>query len=438
MVPPMTSQDLDRILLSSSPARLNALAAQYGLRQVKAVWWFRKSVTDPVSRAERQITRSTKRGDLRDALRVAVPIVDQWLALEQTDRAAPLGAKLEWATVGAVVEFYLKWPHGDHKTRERCAREMATLVTECWPSVKWDQVSTEALTSDSRLKWRQAREMASAAKHLPSDAKGRPVGPQNAEAHERTKRNLNQMLANTSSVFSRPAREAYRIGGLRVHDAILGWLDVCKVKAKKAAMPEPLTDAVLATIAAELPALRERDPATWAAVTLMFYAGIRNSEAVEARWSWLGGVDRDDDGTEIRGLRLESAGEHLSKGSDGMVPVLASVWEDLATVRHLGEAGQDYIMPGVNASERHHAAYRAASVFLVSCGVEKRRGKTTYRLRGKSISLMGGLHGDAAAARLARHVNEKTTRENYTGTRTGYHAMPAMAGGQNAATKGVL
>jgi hypothetical protein len=414
----MIPELLARALASSSPVRLNSMAAEYGLKSVGGVWWVRKSVTHPVSRQERQFKKSTKRTDLRDALAVAVPWVDGWLAEVQTDRAEPLGVKREWATLGEVVDFYLTWPNGRQHTRDRCARELGTMAGECWPDREWRGISTEMLTRDERLKWRQARELASAKAHLPADA----------EAHERTKRNINQMIANTSGVFSRAAREAYHIAGIRVNDAVLGWLDVRKLKAKPAAPPEPLGDAVMAKIAKELPGLKERAPGAWAAVMLMFFAGVRNIEAVAARWSWLGEVELDDSGEEVRGFRLESAGEHLSKQSDGLVPVRVAVWRDLASVRHLGQKGEDFIVPGATVTARIEAAYYEASEFLKGCGVEKRRGKTTYRLRGKAISLMGALYGDKAAARYARHKDEKTTRENYTGTRAAFVSMPAMAG----------
>ncbi len=414
----MIPEILARALASSSPTRLNQLAEEYGLKSVGGVWWVRKSITHPISRRERQLKRSTKRGDLRDALAVAVPWVDAWRAEVQTDRAEPLGVKREWATLGEVVDFYLTWPNGRQHTRDRCARELGTMAGECWPDREWRGISTEMLTRDERLKWRQMRELASAKAHLPADA----------EAHERTKRNINQMIANTSGVFSRAAREAYHIAGIRVHDAVLGWLDVRKLKAKPAAPPEPLGDAVMAKIAKELPGLKERAPGAWAAVMLMFFAGVRNIEAVAARWSWLGEVELDDSGEEVRGFRLESAGEHLSKQSDGLVPVRVAVWKDLATVRHLGQKKEDFIVPGATVTARIEAAYYEASEFLKGCGVEKRRGKTTYRLRGKAISLMGALYGDKAAARYARHKDEKTTRENYTGTRAAFVSMPAMAG----------
>jgi hypothetical protein len=414
----MIPEILARALASSSPTRLNQLAEEYGLKSVGGVWWVRKSITHPISRRERQLKRSTKRGDLRDALAVAVPWVDAWRAEVQTDRAEPLGVKREWATLGEVVDFYLTWPNGRQHTRDRCARELGTMAGECWPDREWRGISTEMLTRDERLKWRQRRELASATAHLPADA----------AAHERTKRNINQMIANTSGVFSRAAREAYHIAGIRVHDAVLGWLDVRKLKAKPAAPPEPLGDAVMAKIAKELPGLKERAPGAWAAVMLMFFAGVRNIEAVAARWSWLGEVELDDSGEEVRGFRLESAGEHLSKQSDGLVPVRVAVWKDLASVRHLGQKGEDFIVPGATVTARIEAAYYEASEFLKGCGVEKRRGKTTYRLRGKAISLMGALYGDKAAARYARHKDEKTTRENYTGTRAAFVSMPAMAG----------
>ena len=422
----MIPEILARALASSSVQKLNDLAADYGLRQVDRVWWVRKSVTHPISRQERQFKRSTKRTDLRDALAVAVPWVDAWVAEVQTDRAEPLGVKREWATVEECVKFYLAWPNGRQLTRDRCARELISHVGEIWPELDYRGLSTEMLTRDVRLRWRQSREMASAAKHLPRDAKGRPVGAQNAEAHERTKRNINAMMRNTGAVFSKAAREAYHIAGIRVPDTVLGWKDVRPLNAKPAPPPEPLNDAVMAKIAKELPALKESDPATWAAVMLMFFAGIRNIEAVAARWSWLGEVETDDSGAPVRGFRLESAGEHLSKKSDGLVPVRVAVWDDLATVRHLGEAEENFIMPGANITERRKAAYYDASKFMQACGVEKRRGKTTYRLRGKAISLMGQLYGNKTAARFARHTDEKTTEDNYTGNRGGYRAMPAM------------
>ena len=193
----MIPELLARALASSSPVRLNSMAAEYGLKSVSGVWWVRKSVTHPVSRQERQFKKSTKRTDLRDALAVAVPWVDRWLAEVQTDRAEPLGVKREWATLGEVVDFYLTWPNGRQHTRDRCARELGTMAGECWPDREWRGISTEMLTRDERLKWRQMRELASAKAHLPADA----------EAHERTKRNINQMIANTSGEVEQPGAE---------------------------------------------------------------------------------------------------------------------------------------------------------------------------------------------------------------------------------------
>ena len=91
----MTPEELERILLASEPDRLKALARQYGLCRVKLVWSIRKSVTDPVSRVEHQIKKSTKQVELSDALRVAIPIVDEWRAMKLPEaRPAPPRVKL--------------------------------------------------------------------------------------------------------------------------------------------------------------------------------------------------------------------------------------------------------------------------------------------------------------------------------------------------------
>lgn len=91
----MTPEELERILLASDPERLKALAHQYGLCRVNLMWWIRKSVTDPVSCVVHQIKRSTKRVELSDALRVAIPIVDEWRSIKLPEpRPAPPRVKL--------------------------------------------------------------------------------------------------------------------------------------------------------------------------------------------------------------------------------------------------------------------------------------------------------------------------------------------------------
>ena len=91
----MTPEELERILLASDPERLKALAHQYGLCRVNLMWWIRKSVTDPVSCVVHQIKRSTKQAELSDALRVAIPIVDEWRAMKLPEpRPAPPRVKL--------------------------------------------------------------------------------------------------------------------------------------------------------------------------------------------------------------------------------------------------------------------------------------------------------------------------------------------------------
>jgi integrase len=393
-------------VLGASQQRLIQWADFLGLRPVgkRQTYWVRKSARHPLSKRDFTLKASMRTPDLRTAIMRAQPVVQRFLAGVQTTLTPMVStAPAEAMNLGRFFDLYLAWQNGKDATRARNVTQLKRIVQAMHPSVDPCAVAVDMIDSRLARQWLE-RERAAAAKEFL---------PKRRDDFERRKRGRNQILADAQSVFSRRAIQYYQDNGLIVPDGARAFAAELGLEARPAPPPEIFDEAELEQIRKGLPELKRTDPATHAALLLTLYAGLRNCEVLEARWSWIGKV------CEHTFIDLSTQGTFEPKGRDGWVEIDAGLPELLRAPGAAPKPG-DHIVQGATDYERWRTCYRKTNEWLKSCGVRKVNGKLTYRARGHAITQIYLAHGPAAAKEFARHSTQSTTDRYYMGAKVPY------------------
>jgi integrase len=175
-----------------------------------------------------------------------------------------------------------------------------------------------------------------------------------------------------------------------------------RVEMPKRSKPRALDKGVIAAINAAAPALALSDPAVYVAFLMFSRLGLRNVEIRNARWSWI-------ENGRI-GIVERSEENFYPKGSEGWVPIAPDVLKELMRFRELSY--NDYIVPGVTATERKDAVDRRHSAWVGHW--IKDRSKTSYELRRYAGSLVYNATRDILKVRdFLRHASVETTQQWY-------------------------
>ena len=173
-----------------------------------------------------------------------------------------------------------------------------------------------------------------------------------------------------------------------------------RVQMPKRSKPRALDMGAIAAINAAAPKFASTDPAVYVAFLMFSRLGLRNVEIRNARWSWI----------ENRRIgiieRLEE--NFYPKGSEGWVPIPSDVLKELMKFRHLST--NDYIVPGVTATDRKDAVDRRHSAWVGES--IKDRSKTSYELRRYAGGLIYNATRDILKVRdFLRHASVETTQQ---------------------------
>jgi hypothetical protein len=203
-----------------------------------------------------------------------------------------------------------------------------------------------------------------------------------------------------------PARRRARASKMRFYEDInLPNLDAFRnerVEMPKRSKPRALDAGVIAAINAAAPKLASTDPAVYVAFLMFSRLGLRNIEIRNARWSWI-------ENGRI-GIIERSEENFYPKGSEGWVPVAPDVLKELMRFRNLST--NDYIVPGVTATDRKDAVDRRHSAWVGQW--IKDRSKTSYELRRYAGSLVYNATRDILKVRdFLRHASVETTQQWY-------------------------
>ncbi|RMH30560.1 MAG: hypothetical protein D6692_01735 [Planctomycetota bacterium] len=336
----------------------------------RGIWQSRKVIKG------REYTWSTKTGNRALAVRRAR---DHWAAViageyALVDRQA---SRRRCATLGEVVEAYLRWPTDRPKRRTRRNNVSALRrVVELGQGRSWDPSQPVTVLTAELVRAFQF-------------ARLREVHGAEPEVVERARFGANSTLNQARSVFA--SAEPWRLAKIDVPE-LQAFMRAPRFKGVQIdcefrPFGREELDALLAALEQ---AWAEQDP-VYLPAALMLFGGLRNSEVARARRDWL---ERDGAGAWVH--------VRVSKTVRGRrrVPLPPQVW---ARVEAL--AGREWLLPGGTATERHNLATRRLNSWL--SGVLP--GREAYDLRRQAGSWVLDEQGLVAAANFLGHRGTETT-----------------------------
>jgi len=389
-----------------TPARLAVMTKFYGLTQrgKKGIWVCQKSVTDPRTRTERTFKRSTKTTDQRTALHRAASWINEFMAQIHGGELPTLSKTGGWASLEQISAHYKRAASCNLDTRRRNINHLENMLAMMYPDYEYNTLSSEIIDGRLVRQWQLLRKERIEKDYL----------PHNLERAEQAKRAVNAAYRQARSVFSAAMMRSYEDAGLKLP---AGCREFAQQRFLAAAAPPPseqLPPEVVSKIVRLMPRLRQVRPGVWACLLLMFRAGLRNSEAMKARWSW---IYPTTTGGYV--IRLHTQADYKPKAKERKVALSPDLVELLKTVRPAGDAADSHVVPAPNDNQRQIACYRGVNKFLRACGVRAVKGKFAYRLRGHAITEIMLAHGMDAAQGFAGHASRATT-ELYKGTDVPY------------------
>lgn len=379
----------------------------YGLSQrgKKGIWVCQKSVTDPRTHQEKTFKRSTKTTDQRTALLRAAAWVDGFMADIHQGNLPTLAKASGWASLEQISTHYRVAASCNKDTRRRNLNHLENMVAAMYPGLDYKTLSSEAIDGRFIRQWQLLQKEQIERDHL----------PHNVARAEQAKRAANAAYRQARSVFSAAMMRSYEDAGLKVPPGCREFAQQRFLPAAKPPPSEQLSPETIAKIVRLMPRLKQVRPGTWACLLLMFRAGLRNSEAMKARWSWLLPSTK---GGYV--LRLHTQSDFKPKAKERVVAVSAELVKLLESVK---EPGVDpHLVPAANENRRYWACNRTLNKFLRACGVQGIKGKVAYRLRGHAITEIMLAHGMDAAQGFAGHAS-RTTTEIYKGAEVPYEPL---------------
>lgn len=359
------------------------------------IWYFVKMVKGKRRPLSLETTDLTLALAKRDALLAA-------RSQEETDRV--LGLRGKYPKLGAVIQVYLRSPmiRAKFATRQKNVLSLFRLIR----AVKGADCEAEAL-STLELTWELVEQWQTKRLALALAASGG-----NLVLLESAKRGLNSTLQQVQSVFSDAARQAYR--SLYLPPNIADFSGAVPVPARKQEEPVQLSDQDVVRLIDASGPLRDSHPALWAAFQLMTWGGLRNTEALHARRSWLTRT--------LTGylLRLAPTGDFTPKGNSREVMLPFEVGQALLSLPKVATdtpdlRPDDHLVPAATLTLRTHACYRDINAWLKQQGVAGDAGKFAYRLRKYFLKKVAVQQHPLMAQVAAGHSSLATTTDHYIG-----------------------
>lgn len=399
-----------------TPSKMASLAAYYGLRQEgkKQLYVARKALTHPRTKENLSFKKSTRTPDLRLALRRASEWIDEWTDAIMGSTLPTLPRQGRGVTLGKIAEQYLRAATCDLATRKQNLRRLETIVEEMLPEQAFAAVDVDVLDGRLARQWLLKRKEEAERTHL----------PKRADLCEQAKRGANAIYRQGRCVFARSLFHSYDDAGLSIPPGTKEFAAQSFLRAAAAPPAEQLSAESLEKIVRLMPKLRTVRPAAWACLLLMFRGGLRNCEAVKARWSW---ILPTTDGGYV--LQLHAQNDFRPKAKERIVRLAPELVAMLQSVRPPELARDDtaHLVPAKTDIDRYTACYRSVNKFLHACGVKEVKGMVAYRLRGHAITEIMLADGMAAAQEFAGHTSARTTLL-YKGASIQYKALAFPTG----------
>jgi hypothetical protein len=266
----------------------------------------------------------------------------------QWETAEKLKSRSGYATIGDIIERYLSQAQHRPSTIRNNSGALRLLVRTVRRGDP-DAHSSSVLTGDLIRQFERIK----------------ISGAKTESARRRTRASIRSYVVQARSLVAPRKMRFYE-------DINLPDLDTFRnerVEMPKRSKPRALDTGVIAAINAAAPKLASTDPAVYVAFLMFSRLGLRNVEIRNARWSWIengriGIIERPEE-------------NFYPKGSEGWIPIAPDVLKELMRFRNLSI--NDYIIPGVTATDRKEAVDRRHSAWVGQW--IKDRSKTSYELR---------------------------------------------------------
>lgn len=300
---------------------------------------------------------STHTGDLSLARARAKDLIVQVLDGDHEEAVAKKKAKAAVPTVGEIVDLYLG---GDQHVREKTGKnytlslfrilEVARGLDESAARSSRIDCLTDTLVRDYQAK-RQDRSAVTFVEPL------------------RVNTGINSVVRQARAVFSRRAIAAYERAGMTMPATLQGFLRAPSLKEVSHRYSDnPIPQAQIDLLNKQLPEKKKEDERIWAVHLMIRLMGLRDSEILRAKKSWL--VERDGRTFLVINRR---EGEEAPKRSDGEVPVPKELLEWFRA-----QPGE-FLIPAKTKTEREILVCRTHSKWVGS--IVTGRTKTNHELR---------------------------------------------------------
>ncbi len=349
--------------------------------------WHVRFTAPATDGSRREIFRSTGSKEVSAAKRIAAQIIESFWT-DSGRGAEPLKLRNDNATIGELIEKYVANAQQRPSTIKGNTRSLRNIVRTVHggdPDAKPTTVLTAKLIREFE-KRRAAR-----AETVAANGGG-------AGAIQRNRASTASFVRQARSIVALRKMKFYE--GLKLPD--LAGFRGESVQTPRRSLPRPLETSALQAMQAAASALAAADPGAYVAHLLFSRLGLRNIEVVNARTHWISGgrigiVDRPEE-------------DFYPKGCEGWVPVAPDVLAEI--LRFQPHCTDEFLVPGLTATDRHHAVYRRHSKWVSNW--IKDRAKTSYELRryaGSRLLDMGATIFDVRD--FLRHRDVQTTQQWY-------------------------
>ena len=389
------------------------------LTRREGIWYFQKVVNGKKEFAGQKTPFSLETRDLvvaktkRDAILKAANGAEVERVLGRAVKKA--------ATLGEIFAAYRAAPtvHAKETTRDRNLGDFVRLVRLVrGAEFNVEAAGSEILTKALVKEWQSAR-----LRLATTEAAG------DLAALEASKRTINSTLTHVQSVFSREALDDY--GALYLPPNVQEFAAALPIAARKQEQPKQLGDDLVGKLLDGAPALKASDPAAWAALQLMLWGGLRNTECLHARVSWLEEVP----GAGVYRIAMKAEKDFLPKGNSRTVilpgQIVTALLEQLPAADPVTGERDDHLVPAKHFTARHDACYRNLNDWLKQQGVTAFSNKIAQRLRKYWAKKLEEQQGIFMAQAGLGHSSMQTTTAHYTGGKE--MSVPITLGAKPAA-----
>lgn len=218
---------------------------------------------------------------------------------------------------------------------------------------------------------------------------------------------INSIFRQAKQVFSKKALAEYRRIGLPIPPCISEFMAVTFLREPSHRYSDnPIPKAQIDAMNEALPALKEQDERLWAIHLMIRLMGLRASEIVQARQSWL--VPRGDSSVSLVIVARDGSAPKR-QGGEVSVPAVLRDW--FAAREYRADDKERYLIPATSATDRYNLVYKIHSRWVRQ--FIPGRTKTNHELRKHAGSVVATKTNSFERAAEFLRVDIETAKIHY-------------------------